>query len=151
MLVFTSYRTSKKRLLSKIRPFSRDEFSKIINPIIAQSRGIPLEKAKHQNYLQSNEVVAFLKEIGEPLEQYGKQVDLGGGGVNKMDLAAKLPYLSYKVLTAALWKIMAENRNTTQKAVSRKEIVRPKEVRALLIKIGEVGVPARPFRSVPLL
>ncbi|MFC4219031.1 hypothetical protein [Flagellimonas marina] len=141
---YTSYRTSKKKLLKKLKPFARREFSMYINAIVADTRNIPLSDANQIKYLRSDEVVKMLEKIGEPLEPFGKPVTIGSSRLTRFDLSIKVPYLSGLVLRRNIIRIMMESRGLGFKDVRSKKILHSNEVMEFLRSIGEpVTQPAR--------
>ena len=94
ILSFSSYRTSKGKLLRLLKPMRREQFANKINPIIAEKRAISEDQAKQKQDVQSNEVIAFLEDIGEPLNDYAKQLDVGSHRMNNTRLRLLFPTLS---------------------------------------------------------
>lgn len=138
ILKLTTYRISKQKLLRKLVPMRKEEFGQLINPLIAKSRSLPLEEAKHKQFLQSNEVVAFLEKIGEPLEDHGKMIVVSTHQMDKKKLRTQFPTISQLEFSKLLNRIIFMNRELNYRDSSRRRYLRPKEVVAFLGDIGEI-------------
>lgn len=136
-IVYTSYRTTKQRLFKKLQPFSYRDFSSGINDIISEHRELPLEVAREKRILQSNEVTAFLAEMGEPLEGFGKTVVVPGNRITKATLCNLVQPINDREFVAVLNRIIATNRNLHWGRQVRKIYLRGNEVTAFLHAIGE--------------
>jgi|GEM_PF-5586590 len=124
---------------------TQKEFRNLINPIIAHHRNIALADAKKQTFLQSNEVVDFLKKIGEPLKGHGKEVILGTHRMTKKDLRREFPTMSTPVFNKTLAKVVNQSRDfgnsngeKCKPRTFRKQYIRPGEVLDFLKQIGEL-------------
>ena len=137
LLDFVSYRMTKRQLLNLIKPFSAATFAEEINPIIAQSRGITIRQAKFLSYLQSNEVTAFMDNMGFPMDDLGKHIKFNGMSVTKKKLRAKLHTMSQPEFDEKLSAIVSEHRNENISKVRCCEYLRYNEVVSFLLSIGE--------------
>ena len=137
-LKYTSYRTSKGRLLRLLKPMPGNQFSSYINPIISQKRGLDPERAKHKQFLQSNEVIAFLEKIGEPLDGFGREIRIGRQQMDKSGLRRLFPTISAPEFSKVLTRVVAKNRRLRHSDCVRKRYLLPREIKAFLNEIGEV-------------
>lgn len=128
---------TKKQLLNLIKPFSVATFSKEINPIIAKSRGISIQDAKFLSYLQSNEVIEFMDEMGFPLDDLGKHIKFDGLNITKKNLRAKMHTMSQPEFDEKLGIIVADFRKTDREKIKYARYIRYNEVVAFLLSIGE--------------
>ena len=137
LLDFVSYRMTKRQLLNLIQPFSESYYAQEINPIIARSRGIPLKEAKSLSYLQSNEVLLFMDDMGFPIEGIGKHVVFQGLSTTKKKLRAKINAMSQPEFDKRINTIVAENRKKEIYKVRSCQYLRYYEVVSFLLGIGE--------------
>ncbi len=137
ILDYVSYRMTKRQLLNMIQPFSMAIFAKEINPIISKSRNITLHDAKFKSYLQSNEVIEFMDEMGFPINDIGKRIQFQGLSITKKNLRAKLHTMSQPDFDEKLSSIVAENRKKSVSNVRSCEYLRYNEVVSFLLSIGE--------------
>ena len=128
---------TKRQLLNLIKPFSAAIFAKEINPIISKSRGISIQDAKFKSYLQSNEVIEFMDEMGFPIDDIGKSIQFNGLSVTKKNLRAKIHTMSQPDFDEKLSSIVAENRKKSVSNVLSCEYLRYNEVVSFLLGIGE--------------
>jgi len=128
---------TKRQLLNLIKPFSAATFAKEINPIIAKSRGISIRDAKFKSYLQSNEVIEFMDEMGFPMDEIGKKIQFHGLSITKKNLRAKIHTMSQPEFDEKLISIVAENREKSVSNVRCCEYLRYNEVVSFLLSIGE--------------
>ncbi len=120
-----------------IQPFSAEMFSKEINPIISKSRNISLRDAKFKSYLQSNEVVEFMDEMGFPIDDIGKRIQFQGLTITKKDLRTKIHTMSQPDFDEKLSSIVAENRKNSIQKDRSCQYLRYNEVVSFLLSIGE--------------
>lgn len=137
-MIYTSYRTTKQKLLRSVQPFGSAEFARKINPIIAEGRGISIEDAKALMFLQSDEVVRFLHEIGEPLEGRGKKMVFTVTRLSKKDLRRMVPTISQPQFNKLLARIVSDNRDLAQRTAKYKRYLQTREVMQFLREIGEL-------------
>ncbi len=138
ILSFSSYRTSKGKLLRMLKPMRGEQFANKINPIIAEKRDISEDQAKQKQYLQSNEVIAFLEAIGEPLNNYAKVLDVGSHRMNKTRLRLLFPTLSAPEFSKVINKTISQCRGIPLDGATRKRYLLPTEIMTFLEMIGEV-------------
>ena len=136
---------TKRQLLNLIRPFSAAIFAKEINPIISKSRGISIQEAKTLSYLQSNEVVEFMDEMGFPMDDIGKHIKFKGLSITKKSLRAKIHKMSQPEFDEKLSLIVAANRKKSICQVRSCQYLRYNEVVNFLLSIGET----LPIKNTP--
>ncbi len=134
---YTSYRSTKKKLLKAVKPLYYREFQLLINHIVADIRGEDYQQIKRVNYLRSDEVIAFLKEIGEPLDKHGKQVVFPKGRVGKRELLRKIPALDVPTFRSVSAKVVGFYRELDQNQARYMRWLRSNEVMAFLKELGE--------------
>ncbi|MFN3137474.1 MAG: hypothetical protein ACE37L_07280 [Allomuricauda sp.] len=123
--------------MNLIKPFSARVFAKEINPIISKSRKISLHEAKFKSYLQSNEVIEFMEEMGYPIDDIGRRIQFQGLTITKKKLRAKLHTMSQPEFDERLSSIVAENRKNSIQKVRSCQYLRYNEVVSFLLSIGE--------------
>ncbi|WP_291866641.1 hypothetical protein [Maribacter sp.] len=138
ILKFNSYRIAKQKLLRKFPSMGKKEFANLINPIMAEKRGVPIDTVKHVQFIRSNEVIAFLEKIGEPLEGYGKLIVINTQGTDKKTLRTRLSVVCQPEFVQMINTIISENRNMLRARSLQKKYLHPKEVVTFLTQIGEV-------------
>ena len=114
------------------------EFRRLINPIIADKRNMALEDASQKQYLQSNEVVPFVKKIGMDLDAFGKLIVIPGNGLKKERLRTLLPYVPEEDFTPVLIRILADTRKNTLHKGRFSKYLNIGEVHCYLKTIGEL-------------
>jgi len=133
---YTSYRTTKSKLFSLIRPFDYRVFTDIINPIISENRGMDLGNAKWIIKLQSVEVIEFLNQTGIFVEDIGKDIEISEVQISKKQLKELIPEITNNEIEKELNPIL----NKRQFTFSEQKWVRYitlEELRTFLERIGE--------------
>ncbi|MFN3137473.1 MAG: hypothetical protein ACE37L_07275 [Allomuricauda sp.] len=133
---YTSYRTTKSKLFSLIRPFDYRVFTDIINPIISENRGMDLDNAKWIIKLQSVEVIEFLNQTGIFIEDIGKDIEISEGQISKKQLKELIPEITNNDIEKELNPIL-EKRQFTFSEQKWVRYVTLEELRTFLEKIGE--------------
>jgi hypothetical protein len=137
-LEFLSFRTSKKKLLQRVKPMSKSAFAHLINPIISEYRKITLREARQKQFLQSNEVVNFLNKIGEPLEEYKSEIKINTANMNKSRFKALFKPLSDPEFAKVANGIISKSRGIDFRESRSQCYLFPKEVVQILDELGEV-------------
>lgn len=129
---------AKGKLLKKLQPMRKEEFSKQINPIISKTRKVDQASAKHQRFLRSDEVIIFLHKLGEDLEGYGKNLKIETQQMNKTKLKLLFPVLSTPEFSSCINEIICSKRDISINKAVHKRYLYPAEVISFLERIGEV-------------
>ncbi|WP_421807414.1 hypothetical protein [Flagellimonas sp.] len=133
---YTSYRTTKSKLFSLIRPFDYRVFTDIINPIISENRGMDLGNAKWIIKLQSVEVIEFLNQTGIFVEDIGKDIEISEGQISKKQLKELIPEITNNEIEKELNPIL-EKRQFTFSEQKWVRYINLEELRTFLEQIGE--------------
>lgn len=118
---------------------TRGEFARLINPIISMCREIPLLEARKKNILNSNEVVLFLKKIGEPLLEYEKRIVAPSLRMHKKELSRLVQPMSEAYFKDTITPILVAGRKNEgpERFCRYAKTLRTNEVISFLEKIGE--------------
>jgi hypothetical protein len=139
---YTSYRTTKSKLHSLIKPFDYRVFIDIINPIICENRGLEMDKAKWAIKLQSVEVIEFLNQTGIVIEDFGKDIQINEVQISKKQVKELIPEITNIEIEKVLNPII-EERNFTFSDQKWVRYVSLDELRLFLETIGEpMNIPA---------
>ena len=133
---YTSYRTTKNRLHSLIKPFDYRIFMKIINPIICNNRGLDVDCAKWVIKLQSIEVIQFLKEIGVSLKDFGKDIQISDQQISKKQIKQLIPEITNTEIEKVLNPIL-EQREFSISEPKWARYISLDELHSFLYLIGE--------------
>jgi len=138
---YTSYRTTKNKLYSLLKPFDYRVFTNIINPIVSENRGLEMENAKWAIKLQSIEVIEFLNQTGVFLEDIGKDVQINEVQISKKQIKELIPEITNTEIEQVLNPIL-EERNFPFFNQKWARYVSLDELRLFLERIGEpVNIP----------
>lgn len=133
---YTSYRTTKQKLYSMIKPFDYRVFINIINPIISENRGLELDSAKWAIKLQSIEVIEFLNQTGLFIDNIGKNIEISEVQISKKQLKDLIPEITNTEIEKVLNPILEERKFSfsDQKWI---RYITCEEVQTFLARIGE--------------
>ena len=133
---YTSYRTTKNKLYSMIKPFDYRAFIKIINPIICENRGLEMDSAKWAIKLQSVEVIQFLNQIGLPIIDFGEEIQISGQQISKKQIKQVIPQITNMEIEKVLNPIL-EQREFSITNSKWARYISLDELRSFLYLIGE--------------